>query len=425
MITVVRKPQLFTPSDNPSIFQFESDIPSITYFKVEVLEADTNAVISIFNIDVRPDYPTGSTVDLSRVISNAVKWEINNSISILTLPVSKPILKYRVKVTEYGMVAGVLESLSPTVTIPGSFNIWNSKLDRFTFNKFIYTNHVITTGLPVKFLTYKPNRTVVNDLSSEQLYFMHEGQTELYVVVKTYNSSNTLLQTYKEGVSDLSTHQMFRIQVSPKSLGQTMIVNFSGVAYYTVHIEGALAVKKSETRTYVYEKLSCHIEPQNLFWINSLGGVDTYQFANVDEVNNITRTTIKKNEYQIVNEDYTERNGDILNPTEEIVDVKQEGNYTAYTQIISDEESKWLNELFISEQAFVELSDGSLIPVIVTNTSYAIQKQKKNKSSYNTTQVTYKLNGELIPTDASAYSTGIGNGQLLLDFIDSQMETVE
>lgn len=425
MITTTKKPQKITPSDNPSIFQFESDFPEILFFKVEVLEAASNAVITVFNIDVRPDYPTGSTIDVSKVIRNAVKWEINNTSSILTLPISKPILRYKLRVTEYGTIDGVIDVLSPTVSIPSTFTIWNAKLDRFTFNKFIYTNHVITTGLPVKFLTNKPNRTVVNQFSSEQLYFMHEEQTELYVVVKTYNSSNALIQTYFEGVSDLFTHQMFRIQVSPKSLEQTMIVNFNDVAYYTVHIEGALSIKKSETRTFIYDKIPCHIEPQNMFWINSLGGVDTYQFVNVDEVNNITKTTIKKNEYQIDNENYTDRTGEILNPTEEIVDVMQEGNYTAYSLIISDEESKWLNELFISEQAFVELADGSLIPVIVTNTSYAIQKQKKNKSAYNTTQVNYKLNGELIPTDATAYSAGIGNGQLLLDFIDSQMETVE
>ncbi len=185
-----------------------------------------------------------------------------------------------------------------------------------------------------------------------------------------------------------------------------MLVDFINISYYTFHLEDGDDVRKTEIRKYFYEKLACHLEPINLIWENSLGGFDSYQFVNVQETNNITRNTIKKNIFRIDNGYYTDRSGEVLNSSEEIINVTQQGSYTANSGFISDSESYWFNSLFTSTQVFVELSDESLVPVIVTNSSYQIQKQKYNKTSFNSIQVTYTLNGDIIPPDVIAVDAG-------------------
>lgn len=422
-INVIKKPQKYTPSDDAIIFQIESTFTNVIYFKVEVKEAVSNAIIGEFEIYATPDYANGSFIDLSRILSNAVKWQVNNTINILTLPLTRPLLKYIVSFTEMGVVGGAIVELSPTVNYPDVFITWNAELGRIRFNSFIYTAYTITSGLPASFLTYKPNNITVNDISSEQLIFMHDEEDVLNVVIKTYDIAGTLLNTYTDGISGLSTDKIFRIQVSPKSLQQTLLVDLTNVHHYTVHLEDETNTRKTEIRKYFYKELPCQLHPQNLFWVNSLGGIDTYQFVNVTETDNITRNIIKKNPYKIYNGYYTDRQGDIMNPSEEIVDLTQEGQYTANSTFLSDAEAVWLNELFKSDQVFVELDDNVLVPVIVTNTSYQIQKQYMNRSSYITTTVTYKLNGELIPSESTAYGTGFGNGQFQVDFIDDQMNT--
>lgn len=427
MINIIKTPQLFSPSGNPTVFQVESDEANIVYFKVSVIEAISSSVISRLEIYTMPNYSNGSFIDLSRIINNTVKWQINNTQNVLSLAVSKPILKYKVLITEMGLNAGVIEALSSEYEVPTIFTVWNSEFNRFLFNSFLYTDYVITNGLPAKFLTYKANNINVNDYSSEQLYILHdETNKNLAVEVKTYSKTGTLLNTYSELIPNVNANRIFRIQVSPKTLSQTLLVDFTAVDRYTIVIKDGVTIK-TETKTYYYKNLSCNLYPQNIFWINELGGVDVYQFFNVDEKNKISRTTINKNEYQFNSGVYSDRNDGILNSSKENVLIKQTSNYVAYTQNINDETSKWLNGLMITEQAFIELNDGTLVPISITDENYTVLKQYKERGSLISTQVSYEVEGGLIPTSVSAYvggdDNGFGTGEIQTEFIDGQISS--
>jgi hypothetical protein len=398
MISVIKKPYKFSPSDDVIQFQIESDNADIIYFQVDILESSTDAVISTLEINTTPNYQNGSFVDVSTILSNVVKWEIDNDLTALSVPLTRPILGYKIKLTEYGFIGNTVGVLSPAITLPDIFYVWNAGLGRIRFKSFNYSDYALTETSTVKFLTYKPNSATVNDSSSEQLYFIQDAMP-LKLVVETYGINNNHLDTYFQAISDTNIKKMFRMQVSPKSLTETLGIDFSDVHYYTVRLFSdsvGIDAVKSELRKYFYRPLACHVRPQNIFFLNSLGGFDVHQFVNVTETNNIVRTTIKKNPYQIIDGIYTDENGEILNNTDEVIDLTQQGNYTAFTQQLSDEECIWLNELFKSKQVFIELSDSRLVPVIVANTSYQIQKQYLNKTAYNTTQVSYTINGDLL-----------------------------
>ncbi|RYE52516.1 MAG: hypothetical protein EOP48_16335 [Sphingobacteriales bacterium] len=387
MITLIQEPQKFTPAGNPIIFQVISDDADILYFKVDIVEATSNAVVSTLDIYPTPDLPTGSYVDLSKILSNVVDFQISNTQNILSLPMSKPLFKYKVKITERVLNVDEIEDGDDYIT--NTYFVWEAKLNSFIFSEFNYSDYVVSTGLPIKFLTTKPDKTVVNDYSAEMLYFLHETEDDLRVIVKTYNKSNVNLNNYSHSIADLDEYNLFRLQVSPKSLKESVLADFTEVAYYTIHIEDENGDKRSETRTYLYKPLPCHLEPTNMLWFNSLGGVDTYQFVNVQESNQITKNTFKGNIFKVDNGLYSNRTDDIWNAPESVININQQGTYTASSRIINDAESRWFNELFTSRKVFVELGNNSLVPVMIDATNYSIQRQKYNRSTPISIQVNY------------------------------------
>jgi hypothetical protein len=285
------------------------------------------------------------------------------------------------------------------------------------------SKYVITNSFIASFLTNKPDNSIVNDYSSEQLYFLHDNQSALAVQIKTYSPSSTLINTYSQPINNLSTNKLFRLQVSPKALKDVFLIDFSNVSYYTVQLIDGSGIEKTHKRTYRYRQLPCSLEPINLLFVNELGGVDTYQFVNPQETINYNRTTIKRNPFQVIDGIYTDVSEDILNGGDEIINVQKSGSYIATSRVITDAEGYWLRELYGSTQVFVELNDESLVPVVVTNNSYNIQRQKWNKDAFNTSQITFTLSDATIPNDAIGY--GAANGAIEIEFIDNQMNSLQ
>ena len=281
------------------------------------------------------------------------------------------------------------------------FYVWDSNMNEYIFDSYIQSDYVIppTIASATKFLTNKPDNTIVSDTTADTLYFLQELEDELYVVVKTYDTRGGILSDYSTpgfGVPGLPA-KMFRVLVSPEALNTINDVDFTNVDSYTVHIEGADNVVKSETRTYHYRPTDCNKDIVNLLWINSLGGIDCYQFLNPVAVSNVIRNIIQKNPWKFDGTTYSNKTGNSFNPKEEVINVNKSASYTAYSKVINDREAEWLNELFISKQVFVELVDKSLIPVMVSDTSYTIQKQHLNNASMDMMQITYTYNGDIIP----------------------------
>lgn len=408
MITVIKQPLKYTPSNNPIIFQVESDQSALKFFKVEVLEHSTDAVISNLNIHIQPNYQNGSFIDLSKILSSAVKWDVDNDIAILSHYLEDAVLKYKVRFTEMGISAGAVVALGSPLTVSNLY-VWNADMNRFKFQSFDLDAYLVKASAKNKFLTDKPNFAEVTESSSEQLCALIDDvfDTPIYFQVKAFNTAGVLVGLYHEEVT-VDVAGVYRFQVSPKSLTLTMDVNFTNVEQYQVRlvyspedvILGTGGQRLSETRTYVYKQVSCGVEPTNLLWINSLGGVDSYQFQNVQETINYTKNNIKKNIYRFKGGDYGQVYNGILYGGEETIDVEQQGTYEVNSRFITDEESYWFSELFKSEQVFVELKNQFLVPVSVTNTNYQIQRQKYNKSGLNFIRINYTMSGDVIPPDA-------------------------
>jgi len=401
MISFIHTPSDYSPAGNPNGFQVESDNSALVYFNIEILEAVSSSTVGNYDIYASPDYSVGSHINLSKILSNLVSKEVDNS-NVFSKGISKSIFGYKLNITEMGVTTGstTLEPLSSTITGATTYYTWNGEFDRLSFHSYNQNKHVLNDTVKSNFLTLKPN-SYVNDFSTEQLYFINSNQDEVYAVIKTFDSSNALLNTYNEEITDLDDYKMFRIQVSPKKLIDSLEVSFTGVTYYTVHLKDESGNILTEVKRYDYKETECNLEVMNVLWVNSLGGLDCYQFIQPQESMAVARASIKRNPFKMEAGTYTDFSNGIFNSTEEIYDSKSQLSVKAYTRVINDKEVGWLCEMVNSKQLYVELTTGTLIPITLKNDSYQFQRTKYQQGQLNQMNFEFTFPEDIIPSLSS------------------------
>lgn len=424
MITIVKRPEKFTPAENPVIFQISSDHPSLVYFRAVLVDNESDAVVNQMDCFPTPDLPTGSYVNLSAMLSNTVRWELNNDSFALIKPIEKTLRAYRLKITERVLISntGLIED-NYTYDNENDVNyVFEAEMGRVGFNNYQQIKYVINSANPATFLTSKPNYSNVNDLSAEHLYFLHDGTVPFLMVrIKLYSKTGSLVQMVAKQITDLESYKMFRLNVSPKALKDAASVDFSDVAYYTVDVADSLGQPKTVEKTYYYKPVECFRDYVNVLWVNSFSGLDSYQFHTPSDTLNFERFQIKKNVYG-VNSDgvYSDINDGVYNPSDVIISNKVQATTKVNSFELNDNEGYWLAELYKSKQVFIELPDLSLVPVSLTSTSYTIPRIKFSHGKLNTIQVELRLTDGVIPVGSQAYANANGS----IEFINKQMNTV-
>lgn len=424
MLTILKRPEKFTPSGNSIIWQIESDNANIIGFKVELYDNETSSLIDILNIYPTPQTPNGSFLNLSRLLSNVVNWEVNNDSLKLVVPIYKTIRAYRLKITEriVNTTSGLIEDGSVYNNLSDVNYIFNAKLGRIAANNFLQVKYVINSASVTSFLTNKPNHSKVNNISAEHLYFMQDGTVSgLQVRIRTYNGSGSLIDTEVQLIPNQGQYKMYRINCSPKALMDSYNLHFTNVAYYVVDVIDGLANPRTEERVYLYEQNKCHLDYVNLMWVNALGGIDSYQFVAPQDSINVSRFTMKRNTSGI-NDDgiYSDLNNGVYLPSDVIIDNDVTTVTKVTSQEINDKEAYWFAELFYSKQIFVELPDTTLVPALLNNTSYSIPRLKYNRGNINTISIEFTMAQGIIPAGVQAYSSRTSS----IEFIDSQMNSL-
>lgn len=417
MIQITKRPAKYSPVYNPVIWEVQSDATTLIYFDVKLVDMVTAGIISSDRIFPFPTTPTLSYIDIGRFMRNTVDYQINNDAYTAAVGLLRPVRAYRLTITEK-----LLDTVTKTVidgdVYDGSSDInyvFNGGFDRVSFTSYHQSNYLITsTSTATKFLTSKPNFPVVNDTSVEFLYFLQDRTaSSLQLRVRTFSNAKVLLHTYSSNISGSTIFNMFRLNVSPKSLMLSLIVDFTNVDYYIVDVVSN-GTPKSESRTYIYGKQECNYEYLNLLWVNDLGGVDSYQFINPHETINIKdRFTIKKNIGGIYDGVYTDISNGVYNPSEVIINNTTTGTVSVLSEPLKDAEAYWFVGLFKSKQVFLELPNYLLVPVMLLNTSYQIPRLKYVRDNLNNITVDFTLADGVLPSSIGAYgnvSNAVGNG---------------
>lgn len=379
-VTITETPQKYTPSGNPVIFRFTSDLTNVTYFNVRVYQNSTDKLLASLKAYIKPTDTNAASIDIYRILNDLTSTQIVNNDSVYS-PVGGSI-SYYVKVSE-----NTNASVFATSSV---FVAFNGGLSDFQFYGYAYNDYVVSTTKG-KFLTFRPDAVNLTDGQFEHLYFLTDGSAVNKVVVETFNRSGTKT-TYSTDI--VLSGVLHRLNLSPASLISSMSINWTGIVRYRVVLMSG-AVVKSNYMNYNCLALSSDQNPVVLIWSNKAGGLDSYTFINPKETKNVAKTTLSKNGAFAAA-------GNVATAKTKTITVKQESNYSLVTPVLNDIEYQYISDVVGASEVFVRLNNGLLLPVEVQETSIPLQYQRYDRQS-NRMRISFKADSNLTFT-ASSYN---------------------
>lgn len=190
-----------------------------------------------------------------------------------------------------------------------------------------------------------------------------------------------------EGGNDINELE-YRLQVSPKKLALSGLT-FAPGDTYTINVNNVFDQPISENRHYTYEDTECNVDYVNILFSNSVGGVDSIQMKApkmnfTNDKKNILRNNLN------VESETPYLTDEVYNQQKSIYANTLSSQITLSTSYLNDLESEWLVELLNSQNIYIELNDGDLLPVVMVNNDYAMKK-KKYQSEFISYDFTFEL----------------------------------
>lgn len=374
-VTIKAYPQQLAPVYNPIVFTVSSTNSYLCNFNY-ICDVYINGVY----VKRLKRFPAGTNdyadFNVSRVLEDSLTWDLKENLYGTTLfsKSTNSILTYLLKFgEEYDNSAQCASgttiypdlTLSSSITIFQAFNGAISKKDWLTF---VYTDYYASTATS-KFLTKTPNEVLIN-YGDQMVYNIFTTSNEVdYLQVKTYNVSGTLLGTYVYKNTNTSTDiTVLSVGVGPENLNNSTL--FSGtqpvitsvVSYYTVTLFNNVGANYSETKTITIDKRDLKWTPHRLWWLNRLGGFDSYTYTLKDKRKiDVGRTEYKQlyGDYRYISPggtwDYEnkERGRKTLSVS------AQEGQ-TFESNYLTELEALWMEELFTTLELYEIETNGKL-----------------------------------------------------------------
>lgn len=225
-----------------------------------------------------------------------------------------------------------------------------------------------------RFLTDAPRIQYVQTTENHSLYFINgmtgdrqwiEGDM---VYIEFYDINNTRIdytfnRTYfSEPTGYTSNLTITTILIGPADIASLYeTIDFTNVAYYTVQVCGGTIEPLYPVSEvfYFYIKENCKPENTRLVWLNNRGGFDYFTFTNF-------REDTKKIERQTFDNRYYSTN--LASPDRDVArtikqfDANIEQEVVLDTDYLTEQEGKWLEQLFYSPQVY-EIKSNFISPI--------------------------------------------------------------
>ncbi|WP_316736272.1 hypothetical protein [Pedobacter aquatilis] len=409
MITIQNAPASFTPAGNPIIFQLTSDNSNIVYFQVQVVQVPSNQTIINQKFYVRPDYPNGVSFNLSSILSNLVETKVNNSPNVLAAAIDDASVSYRLIITEKINDNGVVISGAVYNVPTDNYTVWNAKFDRLLFTVYNQNEYVVNGSYTCKFLSLKEQISKQSATSTEHLYFINNGLAAK-ARIRLYNIAGVQVANY---IANLPAGNVIRLNVSPKTLYNLYGADFTNIGHYRVDLLDGFDNVVSQEKVYLFGGYPCHLQPVNLLWTNSLGGVESFTLFNPIESIAVAKTKLKTNPLQLDNGVYSDHSNGIINPTEKLISSSSESTFKIFSDVLTDEETIMLKELITSENVYLELSDNqTLLPINIKETNYDVLLRRTNGYKLNRLNISYSTQSGFIPSKSDLFGSGVGSASI-------------
>lgn len=371
-LTARTVPSTYQPVYNPVEFSYTSDQTAQANFKYTFKLYVDGDLEDTWRVAPHANNNEGR-LDVSRALQRHIveAQQQYESTSSFVYAQTTPIVKYRVDILEYYGTTPVEDDESlitgaDKYVWSGSFehHDWiNQMIDGSPFNTWLMNT---TNGTSAQFLTnYKTPDVSITDLG--WLTCLTDAPADIdYVEVKTYDSTGTIIQT-AQVVSILTTSvtpaRMVTVMAAPKSLnnysgafvsGSAPIIT-SSVSYYTVQVFKTGGTAMSEAITFTIKE-PCRYTQYRIHFLNTLGGVDAYNFQARSQPSSTTERKSYKRE-----KDYFTGTGAVNyrhehNGTQDYF-VKNTDRIKLRSEYLTSTEMTWLKELINSPLCFLEFSD--------------------------------------------------------------------
>lgn len=277
--------------------------------------------------------------------------------------------------TEPGVVT-TLQRLTATSST-GRYT-WNGTRQYLEANTN-FTSEFILASASTDFLTHWPSSTYkpvqLDDYETTSMIL--SGATNSILYVNTYNSSNTLLNTYGFTISNSNNYRRVDFGIGPKNLSNAG-VSFTDVDNYRFYTTTA-GVTSSVFRYYKIDNQCSNYEKVRIAFLNRAGGFDYFNFT-LDSKRSIA---VSRTEYeQVLAYNYT-----IGDRGKTILSQKAEPKMTITSNWITEKESAWLEELITSPEVYVlgntsnlnTANTGYKLPIVVTDNNYEVKTYLRNQ----------------------------------------------
>jgi hypothetical protein len=376
---ITQTPNTFSPAYNELVYVVHSDNQSAPNYKYicDIYTADGTTRLARVKRIPQPD--GYGVFDIHRIIENYLSHDLDPGTSGFTAN-TKSYAGYIVKFgEEYGAaVSGPVQYLS--LVSDSKRYAFNGIFDFPEFMSYNEADWLMAAGSQKQFLTRSPRVQNTRPGTNAWLYFMTDTSVVNKLVLRTYDASGTLLNSYImfNALTDMShdENRFLRIPAGPANAGSAFSATLdSSIHHYTLHLEDSDDNSISETFTFNINTDPTKYSWYRLHFLNKLGGFDSFDFRQLSRSN----LDISRNYYKRFNG--FESAGAWSHALDERGDTQYDTEIREKIIInsdwITDAEAAWLEELHTSPAVFLERADKSLLAINIETNNYEI-KQKAN-----------------------------------------------
>lgn len=271
--------------------------------------------------------------------------------------------EFNVTVTmEFGEEYGYTMYTSLVVDSPRTFyNNYNSRVRGEISSLSTFLDKVVTS---------RPTITPVRDDSGFNFISYFPSTTaSVAIVVKTYDYSNSLVNTFTTNFSPDAAGQIHIINASKDAINAASagMINDS-IKYYTVKVGTDLYQFNMECES-VYQVYTLH-------FLNKYGGFESKDFAKVSRKTiDIQKKDFGKLPYTVDSSGVVsyKSSNNVYNENRSVYSSQYREKMVLNTNNLTDQEYTWLGELILSPMVYME-DGGYFYPVVISESSYEPKK---------------------------------------------------
>jgi hypothetical protein len=339
---------IYTKDNFKFIAEVKQSTTSLAKLKAPIYYGSTNK--GVFNI--------------GRILENYVSYDWNFNDSAAS-GCTNSIMDYKVEFGyEYSASAtGSVTEYTNLTSATGS--VWNAALNPIDLVNYAGQYTMDGDGL---FLTPIRSKTI------------HRTQKDWLYAIR--NTATTALVTYSDASTQTINLPSTKVVRIPSGSQLTIP---SGATYYDIQLKLGATVLSETYRVNLIDECSKY-DTTDLFFLNSLGGFDSFRFNRVRRDNyDIQRKQFKSNPYTLgATYGYTTSSF-----KQKTYDTNMTHKVKMFSNWITEAESEWLLDLFTSPVVYAY--DGTLVAVNIDATTYEVKKHIQDNAFFIELDMSYSF----------------------------------